>query len=231
MRLIGLLCCCLLISVNVAFGQDSIVRITSLRLTHEKAGWRVDFPGGGGGKYGLQRNDLLLQIDGKDAGGFGPLAVMAAFNSAFDRTVPIVAARSGQEIKIDLWRGDGTSPELKAEAPKSLVSASSEAPDFTLPTLNDVPVSLASQRGKWVLISFWATWCAPCQQEAQTLNRLARTYPDQLTVLAPAVKDSRDAMKTFAAKVTPARMARSPMSKAVMKPLHHLRKRYVKLSN
>jgi peroxiredoxin len=204
MQSIGLLSCCLLILVNIALGQDSVVRITSLRLIHEKAGWRVDFPGGGRGKYGLQAKDLLIQIDRKDAGGFGPLAVMAAFNSAFERTVPIVAARSGRQIKINLWRGDGASPELKAEAPKSLVSASPEAPDFTLPTLNDVPVRLASQRGKWVLISFWATWCAPCQQEAQALNRLARTYGDQLTVLAPAVKDSRDAMKTFAAKVTSA---------------------------
>jgi len=45
-----------------------------------------------------------------------------------------------------------------------------------------------------------ATWCAPCQQEAQILNRLAKAYPEQLTVLAPAVKDSREAIKTFAAK-------------------------------
>src|ERR1700733_14486944 len=152
MRPIGLLYCCLLISVSVALGQESIVQITSLRLTHEKAGWRVDFPGGGVGKYGLQGNDLLIQIDGNDAGGFGPLAVMAVFNSAFNRTVPIVAARNRQQIKINLWRGDGASPELEVDAPKSLVSASSKAPDFTLPTLNDVPVRLASQRGKWGVI-------------------------------------------------------------------------------
>jgi cytochrome c biogenesis protein CcmG/thiol:disulfide interchange protein DsbE len=74
------------------------------------------------------------------------------------------------------------------------VSAAQEAPDFTLPTLNNVPVKLASQRGKWVLVSFWATWCAPCQEEAKILNRLSQTYPQQLTVLALAVNDSRKNM-------------------------------------
>jgi peroxiredoxin len=204
MRPISLFCCCFFLSVNFAFGQESIVRISSLLLTHEKTGWRVDFPGAGAGTYGLQKNDLLAQIDGKNAAGLGPLAVMAVFNSAFTRTVPITVDRSAQQISIDLWRGDGTPPELKSAAPKSFVSASAKAPDFTLPTLNDVPVRLASQRGKWVLISFWATWCAPCQQEAQILNRLAKAYPEQLTVLAPAVKDSREAIKTFAEKLNPA---------------------------
>lgn len=204
MRAIPLLSCSLLLSINLTFGQESIVRCSSLLLMHEKAGWRVDFPGGGASKYGLQKNDLLIEIDGKDGAGLGPLAVMAVFNAAFNRTVPITVDRSAQQIRINLWRGDGTPPELKSEAPKSFVSTSAEAPDFTLPTLNDAPVRLASQRGKWVLISFWATWCAPCQQEAQILNRLAEAYPVQLTVLAPAVKDSREAMKTFAAKLNPA---------------------------
>ena len=83
------------------------------------------------------------------------------------------------------------------------MSASQNAPDFTLPTLNDVPVRLDSEKGKWVLISFWATWCAPCQEEAEVLNRLARTYPHRLTVLALAVKDSRKNLNEFAGKVKP----------------------------
>jgi len=204
MRPIPLLSCCLLLSINFAFGQESMVRVSSLLLTHEKAGWRADFPGGGASKYGLQKNDLLIEIDNKDAAGLGPLAVMAIFNEAFVRTVPVTVDRSAQKMSIKLWRGDGAPPNLQSEAPKSFVSTSIEAPDFTLPTLNDVPVRLISQRGQWVLISFWATWCTPCQQEAQILNRLANTYPEQLKVLAPAVNDTHEAMKTFAARLNPA---------------------------
>ena len=182
------------------------MRINALLLTHEKTGWRADFPAGGAGKYGLQKNDLLLEIDSEDGAQLGPLAVMAIFNSAFTRTVPVTVDRSSQRIRISLWRGDGTPPALQSEAPKSFVSPSAEAPDFTLPSLNNVPVRLAAQRGKWVLISFWATWCSPCQQEARILNRLAESYPEQLIVLAPAVKDSREAIKAFAAKLHSAYM-------------------------
>ena len=78
-----------------------------------------------------------------------------------------------------------------------------EAPDFTLPTLDGAPTKLSSLKGKWVLISFWATWCEPCLHEAEILNRLAKEYP-QLRVLALAVKESRDKLDAFSERFHPA---------------------------
>jgi peroxiredoxin len=60
-----------------------------------------------------------------------------------------------------------------AQAATALMSA---APDFTLRTLSGPNLRLQEQRGKVVLINFWATWCGPCQQEMPKLNQLYEKY-------------------------------------------------------
>lgn len=66
----------------------------------------------------------------------------------------------------------GCSKEQNGAAGKSVVREGSQAPDFTLKTLDGQEVSLSSLKGKVVLLNFWATWCPPCREEVPSMVKL-----------------------------------------------------------
>jgi len=74
------------------------------------------------------------------------------------------------------------------------------AANFALEDLNGKKVSLASYRGKAVLINFWATWCPPCRIETPWLIELRNRYAAQgFEVLGVSADDlDRDNPKMLA---------------------------------
>jgi peroxiredoxin len=73
-------------------------------------------------------------------------------------------------------------------------------PEFDLPDLAGKKVSLRSLLGRPVLVSFFATWCPPCVEEAPSLEDLARRLGDKATVAVVSVDEDLDALKKFYAK-------------------------------
>lgn len=52
-------------------------------------------------------------------------------------------------------------------------------PAYTVATLSGDSVSLASLKGKVVLLNLWATWCTPCRQETPYLESVYKAHKDQ----------------------------------------------------
>ena len=84
---------------------------------------------------------------------------------------------------------------LAAGAAQAALNANAPAPDFTLRSLDGVNLRLAEQRGRVVMVNFWATWCGPCKQEMPHLSRLYEKYrASGFTLLGVNVdEDSRNA--------------------------------------
>lgn len=73
-----------------------------------------------------------------------------------------------------------------------------EAPDFTLKLFNGEQLRLSDLRGKAVLINFWASWCAPCREEAPVLEASWRKYREKPVVfIGINIWDDKDSALSF----------------------------------
>ena len=57
------------------------------------------------------------------------------------------------------------------------------APDFRLLSLAGEPVRLSAFRGRFVILDFWASWCAPCKTTFPRLHALWRRVADRGVIL------------------------------------------------
>ena len=68
------------------------------------------------------------------------------------------------------------------------------APELTLPDLNGHPVSLASFKGKYLLVDFWASWCGPCRMENPNVVQAYNEYKNKnFTILGVSLDKEKGA--------------------------------------
>ena len=74
----------------------------------------------------------------------------------------------------------------------------SDAPDFSLQDVDGKPLTLSANRGKVVLLNFWATWCTPCRAEIPEFERFQTTYGQQgLQVVGISMDDDAKPVREF----------------------------------
>lgn len=74
--------------------------------------------------------------------------------------------------------------------PLQVSQATVAAPPIKFTTIDDKTLTLASLRGRWVLINFWASWCAPCMDELPHLVAAQANYGSLgLQIVGPALDE------------------------------------------
>ena len=70
-----------------------------------------------------------------------------------------------------------------------------QVPDFSLPDADGHSVSLASYRGKYVLVDFWASWCGPCRAENPNVVKVHNEFRNKknFAILGVSIDKDKDA--------------------------------------
>ena len=68
------------------------------------------------------------------------------------------------------------------------------APDFTINDVNGKPYTLSQFKGKYVLVDFWASWCAPCRAESPYLRAAYKKFSNKnFTIIGVSLDDDKAA--------------------------------------
>ena len=82
-------------------------------------------------------------------------------------------------------------------AAKTAAPPGRKLPQLKVTTFDGQSYDLATQRGHWVVVNFWATWCGPCLQEMPELAAFAKSRKDVAVIGLDYEDIERPQMEAF----------------------------------
>lgn len=113
------------------------------------------------------------------------IRLFAPYDAEYSRTL-------GQVYKSE-FPNSPFAKKVFQSLPKGAPQAGDQAPDIVLADVNGRKLSLASMKGKVVLLDFWASWCGPCRKENPNVVRVYDQYKEKgFTVFSVSLDNDKD---------------------------------------
>ncbi|RXR04407.1 TlpA family protein disulfide reductase [Pseudoxanthomonas composti] len=130
------------------------------------------------------------------------LAVLTALTlSACDKPQVAAPAAADAPAKQDAAPAAASARAQPTPPAQEPAATTKEFPTLQVTTVDGQPYELAQQRGHWVVVNFWATWCKPCLKEMPELSAMAKSDKDTVRIIGLAYDDIEDAdLKAFVDK-------------------------------
>lgn len=148
-------------------------------------------------------NDGLQCVDLNGDGQFDPTPASGEFLRAHGAS-PIfqIGAHTLQVSSVDVKAKSFSIASISASQDRRIpLTVGAQLPDFTYHDFSGAERKLSDLKGRYLLLSFWATWCAPCMAELPKLKESYATYhPKGFEILAIDGDESPDKPKSVIQK-------------------------------
>ena len=151
---------------------------------------------------GPGRHRLVVHVASAPPGPSGRV-LESLGSTAFDFTVgEIPDARSAEPLDLGNLVLRPPPPPLEPKQGPRELNVGDIAPAFETQTLDGQVLRLADYRGKYVLLTFWSTWCSACPAEVPELKAVFDAFgnSDRFVMMGLGLDDDAEAPKEYVAK-------------------------------